>query len=175
MRSRWPAWSPRSTACSPYPAVVMDRHWNILRTNEAAAAMFDWLLDGAHRDDPPNVVRLMFTQVRPYVSNWELTGEAIVQRVHREAVGGLPDAETTRLLDAVLSSPEIPDAWRRPDFVATPLPLLPVEFSKAGVEVRYFSLVTTVGTPQDITLQELRVESFFPADERTEAHRWPDA
>jgi hypothetical protein len=34
-------------------------------------------------------------------------------------------------------------------------------------------LVTTVGTPQDVTLQEIRVESFFPADESTEAHRWP--
>jgi transcriptional regulator with XRE-family HTH domain len=159
----------------PYQAVVMDRHWNVLRANDAAAAMFEWLLDGAHPGEPPNVVRLMFTRLRPYVANWEQTGEALIHRVHREAVGGVPDAETARLLDEVLGLPDVPDAWRRPDFLATPLPLLPVEFSKAGVEVRYFSLVTTVGTPQDITLQEIRVESFFPADERTAAHRWPGA
>jgi transcriptional regulator with XRE-family HTH domain len=157
----------------PYPAVVMDRHWNVLRANDAAAAMFAWLLDGADPGEPPNVVRLMFTRLRPYVANWEHTGEALIQRVHREAVGGVPDAATARLLDEVLALPDIPDAWRRPDFVAVPLPLLPVEFEKGGLGLRYFSLVTTVGTPQDVTLQEIRVESFFPADESTEAHRWP--
>jgi transcriptional regulator with XRE-family HTH domain len=56
--------------------------------------------------------------------------------------------------------------------VSAPLPLLPVALSKDGTELSYFSLVTTVGTPQDVTLQELRVESFFPADETSEAHRW---
>jgi transcriptional regulator with XRE-family HTH domain len=157
----------------PYPAVVMDRHWNVRRANDAAAAMFAWLLDGGEPGDPPNVVRLMFTALRPYVANWEHTGEALIQRVHREAVGGVPDPETARLLDEVLALPGIPDAWRRPDFLAVPVPLIPVELAKDGLELSYFSLVTTVGTPQDVTLQEIRVESFFPADERTEAHRWP--
>jgi hypothetical protein len=41
-----------------------------------------------------------------------------------------------------------------------------------GVELAYFSLITTIGTPQDVTLQEIRLESFFPADDATEAHRW---
>ena len=57
----------------------------------------------------------------------------------------------------------IPARWRTPDFARTPLPLLPIHFAKDGRELSYFSLVTTVGTPQDVTLQELRVESFFPA------------
>jgi hypothetical protein len=156
----------------PYPAVVMDRHWNVLRANDAATAMFAWLLDGADGGDPANVVRLMFGPLRPYVVNWDETGQALVQRVHREAVGGLPDAQTARLLDDVLALPGIPDAWRRPDFVSTPLPLLPVALAKDDIELRYFSLVTTVGTPQDVTLQELRVESFFPADDASEAHCW---
>jgi transcriptional regulator with XRE-family HTH domain len=146
----------------PHPAVVMDRHWNILRTNTAADDLFGWLLDG--EDHPPNVVRLMFGPLRPYVANWEQTGEALVQRVHREAVGGVPDLSTRRLLDEVLALDGIPARWRTPDFAQTPLPLLPIHFAKDGRELRYFSLVTTVGTPQDITLQELRVESFFPAD-----------
>ncbi|MET0836828.1 MAG: hypothetical protein ABWY97_08610 [Thermoleophilaceae bacterium] len=50
--------------------------------------------------------------------------------------------------------------------------LLPVVFSKDGLRLSYFSMVTTVGTPQDITLQEIRVESFFPVDERTREQRW---
>ena len=156
----------------PFPAVVMDRHWNVMRSNDAAASMFAFLLDGADPGDPPNVVRLMFRSLRPHVANWDETGEALIQRVHREAVGGIPDPETLRLLDEVLSLPGIPAAWRTPDFSAGTLPLLPVVFSKDGLRLSYFSMVTTVGTPQDITLQEIRVESFFPVDERTREHRW---
>ncbi len=156
----------------PYPAVVMDRHWNVLLTNRAAAAMFEWLLAGSDPSDPPNIVRLMFTQLRPHVSNWDQAGEALIQRVHREAVGGIPDLATARLLDDVLALPGVPSEWRTPDFTSTTLPILPVEFAKDGLAVSYFSLVTTVGTPQDVTLQEIRLESFFPADAATERHRW---
>ena len=156
----------------PFPAVVMDRHWNVVMANGSAEAMFAFLLGGEDGGDPPNVVRLMFGPLRPHVQNWEQTGEALVQRVHREAVGGIPDPQTVQLLDEVLALPGIPAAWRRPDFSTGALPILPVEFARGGVEVSYFSLVTTVGTPQDVTLQELRVEAFFPADEQTGAHRW---
>jgi len=147
----------------PYPAVVMDRHWNVLQTNDAAAAMFGFLLDG-DVPDPANVVRLMFTRLRPYVANFDVTGEALIHRVHREAVGGIPDPKTVALLDEILSG--VPEAWRTPDFAATASPVVPVHFRKGNLDVRYFSLVTTVGTPQDVTLQEIRVESFFPADYR---------
>src|SRR5215207_3466510 len=141
----------------PYPAVLMDRHWNLIQANGAATAMFAFLLDEPPAG-PPNVVRLMFTSLRPYVANWQQTGEALVQRVHREAVGGVPDPRTTGLLDEVLALPDVPAAWRTPDFAATPLPVLPVRFAKDGADVSYFSLVTTAGTPQDVTLQEIRLE-----------------
>jgi transcriptional regulator with XRE-family HTH domain len=157
----------------PYPAVLMDRHWNVLRANPAAGAMFGWLLDGADPGDPPNVVRLMFTLLRPYVANWPAAGHALIQRVHREAVGGVPDAATARLLADVLAEPGVPAEWAQPDFGAAPLPLVPVELARDGRRLSYFSLVTTVGTPQDVTLQELRVEALFPADEATAAWRWP--
>ncbi|HEX6674989.1 MAG TPA: hypothetical protein VF486_08180 [Actinomycetes bacterium] len=52
------------------------------------------------------------------------------------------------------------------------MPVIPVAFRKDGLDVSYVSMVTTVGTPQDVTAQELRIESFFPADEATEARRW---
>jgi transcriptional regulator with XRE-family HTH domain len=149
------------TQQEPYPAVVMDRHWNILQANAPAQALFGFLLDG-DVPDPANVVRLMFTRLRPYVANFELTGEALIHRVHREAVGGIPDPKTVGLLDVFLS--DAPAAWRTPDFATTASPVVPVHFRKGELDVRYFSLVTTVGTPQDVTLQEIRVESFFPAD-----------
>ena len=156
----------------PYPAVVMDRHWNVLEVNSPAQAMFDFLLDGDH-PEPANIVRLTFTTLRPHVANFDELGEALIQRVHREAVGGIPDPKTVALLTEVLSQPGVPTAWRTPDFGRTPAPVIPLHFVKGALDVSYFSLVTTVGTPQDVTLQEIRVESLFPADEATAAHRYP--
>jgi transcriptional regulator with XRE-family HTH domain len=156
----------------PYPAVVLDRYWNVTQTNEAAAAMFAWLLEGLRPPDPPNIVRLIFGALRPYVANWNEFGEALIQRVHREAVGGVPDVRTNELLEEVLESAGVPSSWKAPDFIATRLPIIPVEFERDGLAVSYFSTVTTLGTPQDVTLQEIRVELFFPADEATAAHRW---
>ncbi len=158
----------------PFPAVVMDRHWDIQMANAAATVMFAWLLGGERSERPANVLRLMFDPdgLRPFVANWEQVGEALVQRVHREAIGGVPDARTAALLKEVLALPGVPERWRAPDLTAAPLPVIPVEFRKGRLAVSYFSMVTTVGTPQDVTAEEIRLESFFPADEATEAQRW---
>ena len=66
----------------------------------------------------------------------------------------------------------VPAEWRSPDFARTPVPVIPIEFGKEGLVLSYFSTVTTLGTPQDAMLQEIRLESFFPADQATTAHRW---
>jgi transcriptional regulator with XRE-family HTH domain len=162
-------------AHEPYPAVVMDRHWDVLDTNAAARAFFGWLLGERPPGAPANVVRLMFDPagLRPFVRNWEAAADALIQRVHREAVGGFPDPETLALLDEVLALPGVPTAWRLPDLRTIPVPVVPVEFEKDGRALSYFSTVTTLGTPQDAMLQEIRIESFFPADDATAAHAWP--
>jgi transcriptional regulator with XRE-family HTH domain len=153
-------------AHEPYPAVVMDRRWNVLTTNRAAGLFFAWLLGDREVEQPPNVIRLMFDPdgLRPFVRNWDAVADALVQRVHREAVAGVPDPDTLALLEL----PGVP----RLDLSATPLPVIPVEFAKDGLALSYFSMVTTFGTPQDAMLQEIRIESFFAADEATAAHAW---
>jgi transcriptional regulator with XRE-family HTH domain len=161
-------------AHEPYPAVVMDRHWNVAATNSAADAFFAWLLGSGEAHEAPNVIRLMFDPhgLRPFVRNWEDVAEVLVQRVHRESVGGFPDAQTVALLEQALGYPGVPDEWGVPDFRNPPLPVVPVEWEKDGLALSYFSTVTTLGTPQDAMLQEIRIESFFPADEGTAAHTW---
>lgn len=154
----------------PFPAVVMNRHWDIVQVNEAARRFFGLLLGEHAAAQPANVVRLMFDPdgLRPHVSNWEAVAETLVQRVHREAVGGVADATSSRLLAEVLDYPDVPKYLHRLNLAAPSVPVVPVCFRKGVHVFNFFSTVTTLGTPQDVTLQELRIECFFPADEATE-------
>ncbi|VWB61691.1 transcriptional regulator [Burkholderia lata] len=84
------------------------------------------------------------------------------------------DDDTRRLLDDLLASPDAPRDWKTPPApaAAPSLPVIPIGFVHEGVVLHYFSLVTTVGTPQSAAAQELRMECMFPADDATEArHR----
>lgn len=154
----------------PYPAVVMNRSWDILTSNDAASRFFGFLLDPAPASGPANVIRMMFDPhgLRPFVVNWEAVAEALVTRIHREAVGGAPDPATVQLLEEVLAFPGVPRRWRRPNPETPLLPVIPVSFRKGAKTFSYFSTVTTLGTAQDVTLQELRIECFFPMDAETE-------
>lgn len=150
----------------PYPAVVLDRRWQLLRPNTAARTFFDFLLEDRPRPARPNLLCAIFDPelIRPYLVDWETVAESLMQRVHREAVGGVPDQD---LVERLLSYPGVPAVWRLPRVGVPSLPVIPVSFEKAGERFDYFSTVTTIGTPQDITLQELRIESFFPMNEET--------
>jgi transcriptional regulator with XRE-family HTH domain len=157
----------------PYPALVVDRHWNVLRQNEGAHRLFQLFLDrdAATVLGPPNAARLTFHPrgLRPYITNWEVLAGPLIQQIHREAVGGVPDEGTRPLLEELLAYPGVPARWRAPDPKAQSTPLLALALRKDDLALQFFTTIATVGTPQDITLQELRVECFFPADEATEA------
>lgn len=154
----------------PYPAVVMNRSWDVLTSNDAASRFFGFLLDPAPASGPANVIRMMFDPqgLRPFVVNWEAVAEALITRIHREAVGGAPDEATLQLLAEVLAFPGVPRRWQRPNPETPLLPVIPVTFRKGAKTFAYFSTVTTLGTAQDVTLQELRIECFFPLDAETE-------
>jgi transcriptional regulator with XRE-family HTH domain len=165
----------------PFPAVVMNRHWDIVTSNQAASRFFAFLLAGQQgqqrqqgQDDkqpgaPANVLRMMLRPggVRSFVANWDDVAQALVRRVHREAVGGVPDQDTRQLLADVLAYPGVTESWRRANRELPLVPIIPVTFSKDQRTFNFFSTVTTLGTPQDITAQELRIECFFPADQET--------
>jgi transcriptional regulator with XRE-family HTH domain len=155
----------------PYPAVVMNRRWDIVATNGAAGRFFGMLLGGRTPPVAGNVLRLMFHPdgLRPCVMNWEAIAPALVQRLHREAIGGALDEETRRLLAEILDYPGVPRSWHKLDASVALLPVLPVMFRYAELRLNFFSAVTVLGTPQDVTLQELRIESFFPVDAATAA------
>ena len=155
----------------PYPALVMDRHWNVLMTNASAPRFFNSFIDLAARPKPRNMLHLMFDPqgMRPFIANWEQTATGLFERVYRESVGRVIDERTTQLLAELQAYPGVRTQWKTAPASST-MPMIPMSFLKDDVVLSYFSMVTTVGTPQTVAAQELRMESLFPADEATERH-----
>ena len=151
----------------PHPALVLDRHWNVVRTNEAAPRFFGSFVDLEMRPKPRNLLDLMFdpTGMRPFVEEWEKVASGLLQRVRREAVGQVVDAGLQKLLEQLRRYPGVTEL--RPP-LAPQSPVLPITFRRGNELFSYFSLITTVGTPQCITAQELRVECMFPTHTKEE-------
>ncbi|WP_024515019.1 helix-turn-helix transcriptional regulator [Bradyrhizobium sp. Tv2a-2] len=153
----------------PFPAIVMDRHWNVLMTNDASPRFFNCFIDMNARPQPRNLLHLMFDPrgMRPFIANWRIAAKSLLARVHREALGGVIDPGTRSLLDELAKYPDVAPEWRNPTPDAG-VPVIPLSFRKGAVTLNYFSMITTVGTPQTVATEELRLESMFPADEQTE-------
>ncbi|WP_158817676.1 helix-turn-helix domain-containing protein [Methylocapsa sp. S129] len=154
----------------PFPSLVMDRYWNVLMTNESAPRFFNCFTDMAARRSPRNMLHLMFDPegMRPFIANWENVAKSLFERVYRESVGRVIDERTKELLAALLAYPDVKTEWKTP-IALRAMPVIPISFVKDDKAMNYFSMVTTVGTPQTIAAQELRIECMFPADEATEA------
>ena len=159
---------------APYPALVVDRLWNLHMSNAPAAHLMQWLLDlppgqSLPGDGAINVIRLMLEPgaLRPFLVNWREVGADMLNWIQREAMSDGPASPATQLLGELLPlvREDTCDENHVPERHS--LPFLPVSLSKDGVELNLFTTIATLGTPRDVTVHELRVESFFPADEAT--------
>lgn len=161
---------------APYPALVVDRLWNLVMANAPAATMIRWLLDMPEEVPLPrqgvNVLKLMLdpTGIRKHLQNWEDVCADLLQWIQREAMSEGPGSEATTLLDELTALPGVGAATPWANLDALALPFLPMQIRKGGVALNLFTSIATMGTPHDVTVHELRIESFFPADEATA--RW---
>jgi transcriptional regulator with XRE-family HTH domain len=153
------------TGHEPYPAVVVDRGWNVVAGNRANPV----LLEGCTPEllEPPlNVLRVSLHPdgMAPRIVNLGAWRAHLLERVDRQiALTG--DPSLARLRDEVAAYPA-PDHDGPTEVVgdiAVPLQLR----TEAGGELRFISTMATFGTAIDITVAELSIESFFPADEAT--------
>jgi transcriptional regulator with XRE-family HTH domain len=162
----------------PFGAIVFDRHWDLVMTNEAYMHLISMLSGNLDATIAPytiapkprlNILKLIFDPLawKPYIANWETVARATLDRLHREAIH-YNDPALHDLLQHLLAYPDVPARWRDPDFDNPQDVIIPVEIRFGEHLLRLFSTVTTLGTPQDITLQELSIESFHAADEQTE-------
>jgi hypothetical protein len=90
-----------------------------------------------------------------------------VHSLHQQVAATGSDA-TARLRDELLAYPGVPSRWSVPDPCVTMPPLVSMELRKGDLSLAFFSMITTLGTPRDVTLQQLKIECFFPADAVTE-------
>lgn len=152
----------------PNPVLVLDRYWNTLRMNAGAKRILA-LFPGCDSGTPHNGPRLVFDPqgLRPFIENWELVAARIIGRVHREAADNPSDQTFKNFLEELLSFPDVPSRWRILDLDGTPAPFLTLNYRWNNSTLRLFSTLTTLGTPLDVGLQELRIETLFPADEPT--------
>ena len=153
----------------PFPAVVMDRAWNVLQANEGAQRLFGGLLAPEPLPEPANVLELIIQPgpVRDAVLNWETVAPELLERCRREAIGGVIDPATAERLKRFRSRPDVAPLIDRAAAAQPTLPVIDVDFAFGSSRLSFFSVVSTIGTPTDITAQELRIEAFFPSDDAT--------
>jgi transcriptional regulator with XRE-family HTH domain len=168
----------------PLPAFVVDRYWNLLLSNNGATQLLTTFVDSEKLqtlfkvDGKINLMRVVFHSqgLRPFMVNWQEAVNHLLQRLDREvkAYGSAlpnPEGETeqfTALFNELMSYPGVPEIWQTSNGTAENALLLPLHLKREHLELQFFSTIATLGTPYDITLQELRIECLFPADETTE-------
>jgi transcriptional regulator with XRE-family HTH domain len=152
----------------PYPAVLLDRSWNVVQTNRAAPRFFAQFIDMRAAPGPRNLLRTLLAPdgLHRHIENWPEVAGSLAQRVFREAPGGIPGEDVQFLLSQLRQA-----QGNGPEGAGTAaLPFHPVIFRRGKTRYSFFSMVTTVGAPVDITAEHLRLEAFFPADRRTEQY-----
>ncbi|HXD38866.1 MAG TPA: helix-turn-helix transcriptional regulator [Rhodanobacter sp.] len=154
----------------PYPAFVIDRHWNVLMANGAAVQVNRLLMDG-RESRHTNLLHQVFDpdDFRPVIVNWPEVAEKFIRHVHAQLAAAPTDQALQALLAEVLAYPGVPKQWRLRDLESAPAPVLTLQFQSRRGELRFFETITTFSMPRDVTLDELRIECAFPADDRTAA------
>lgn len=155
----------------PFPALAIDRHWTLVAANAAVAPLLADVADASLLAPPVNVLRLSLHPqgLAPSIANLPEWRHHLLERL-RQLIAISGDAVLVRLMKELASypAPELPPretSSRDHAGIVVPLELR----TSAGL-LSFLSTTTVFGTPVDITLSELAVESFFPANEETAAH-----
>jgi transcriptional regulator with XRE-family HTH domain len=151
----------------PYPAAVLDRYSNCVMGNRASEQLVTTLVDPSLLTDPVNYLRVTFHPLgaRRWIANWSELSRHLLGRTERELGLTKADPIARALLDELrsydggLTNERLLNGSDVADL------LVVIHIKKGNFELRLFCTFMTFGTPQDVTLQELRIETFFPADD----------
>jgi transcriptional regulator with XRE-family HTH domain len=160
-------------AHEPLPALVIDAHWDLVRLNRGGRWLAATLMPGSVPPGDGPTVNLLDLLVHPEglttrIVNLQEVGPAMLAHLRHEAYAQptlAPRVEAfAERLRARLGARRLQAGWAHPA-----APVLTTRYATPHGELSFFSMFTTFGTPQDITLASLRVEHMFAADEATRA------
>lgn len=153
---------------APYPALVVNRRWELVMANDAVAVLTA-AVDPELMEPPANVLRIGLHPkgLAPQVVNFSEYSAHLLSRLRRE-VDRMADPDLTALFEELREYPDVSLdlAGLEADAVAREV-VLPVTFRTEGGDLSFFSTIATFGTAIDITLADLAIEAFFPADRET--------
>jgi len=163
----------------PFPAMVIDRAWNLVMANAATQRMIamaamlagiseDALWAKVCADGPRNMIQMSLHPegLRAFVVNADEVVIAILSRLSQEALDHPPSA---RLRELVMSYPGMKAAARNVDVTARLSPVLATHFRIGGQDLKLFAMLSRFDMPRDLTTEDLRVETLYPADAASEA------
>ena len=158
-------------AHEPFMAIVLDRQWDILAANDASARftaslfgeMPSWLTP------PLNIMRLTFHPdgLRPHMIGWDATASSLLRRLERDVVTFPSDDRLRRLLDEVRAYPDVSELESGSPAATAQDVILPTTYRVCGETVSLLTTIARIGDAHDLTVAELRIETFWPADERS--------
>ncbi|HTU58841.1 MAG TPA: helix-turn-helix domain-containing protein [Polyangiales bacterium] len=150
----------------PFPLVVFDANYDVRMLNRGASALMRVFVPKPSK--PLNLLELSFDPngLRPYVENWEQTASHLLQRLSREHLQTGRESLAI-LLSRLLAYPDVPGSMRTLDLTSAIEPVFDVRFRVGGQSFGFLTTLTCFNAPQDVTLDELRIESYFPLDDAT--------
>lgn len=150
----------------PFPMMLVDRCYNVVRANHGAALFLS--LAGITEPVGTNVMRLVYRPaVRELLTNWDDVASDLLRRLQREVLTHPNDTELRQLLDDLLGDSDVPPAWRSPDLLNASEPMLTVQANLDGTALELLATITVFNSPSNVTLEELKIESYLPTDAAT--------
>jgi len=155
----------------PFPLAVMNKRYDVLRTNRGGQRLLTrFVAEPAALIPPINACRILLDPrgAKPFVKDWERAAKMMIARLHREALTQPQDDGLRELVDELTRLPGVPDDWREPDFSLPNEPVFTLHLARDGLELAFLTTLTVFSAPQNVTLEELQIESYYPLDDATE-------
>lgn len=150
----------------PYPAFVVNTGYKILMTNSGYDQMIKYYAGENAFKKYDNAIRILFYEdgLRPYVKDWQAIEHFLLARLWEEVVS----TQNSKLIALYKEIVQLRTNNGPIDFkIDNNLPVMSLVLEKDSQKARFFTTITTLGTPLDLTTQELRIELLFPSDEAT--------
>lgn len=154
----------------PFPALVLNGFHDIVMRNDASRRIFEVFRGTVPPHQTINALRTIFDPagLRRYIENWDEIAECMLQGLQRQ-IADSGNESLIKMRDELLAFPDVPARFRAVAALPLDPPIINLKLRKGDLALSFFSTVTFLGRTRDITLQELKIECFFPSDAVTES------